>query len=245
MLAMESVQTHRPFVRGAIAGRTLPVAEPDDLASLGHAKSYPAGATIYFEDDSPDHLFEVIDGVLKLYKLTPDGRRQVTGFVYPGQFLGLATLDGYVHTAEAVTAVTLRRYGRSQLARLADENPGVARRLLTLTLSDLVAAQDQMLLLGRKSAVEKLASFLLHLADQSETRGDGPDVIYLPMARTDIADFLGLTTETVSRILGRLKAAGVIRLLRTNQIKLVDFGRLIELAEADEQGSLCGSGSCV
>ena len=108
MLAMESVETHRPFARGTITGRTLPVVESDDLAPLGNEKSYRAGATIYFEGDAPDCLFEVIDGVLKLYKLTPDGRRQVTGFVYPGQFLGLATLDGYVHTAEAVTVATLR-----------------------------------------------------------------------------------------------------------------------------------------
>ena len=183
-----------------------------DLFCITSRKEVAARQAIVWEGDPGNHVFEVVSGVVKLYKLTYDGRRQVTGFVYPGQLLGLVNDGRYIYTAEAVTDTVLVLYPRSKLDQVADRNPGLARRLLSLALGDLVAAQEQMLLLGRKSATEKIASFLLRLSEGRDARGENPHELFLPMTRTDIGDYLGLTTETVSRVINRLKDQGVIAL---------------------------------
>lgn len=190
--------------------------------------------TVFFEGDPASHLYEVIEGVLKLYKLTPDGRRQVTGFLYPGQLLGLNVGESFAYSAEAVTKTTLCRYPRKKLEEALDSHPALARRFLRATVHELAVAQDQMLLLGQKSAIEKTATFLLRLSDQNRERGENPEEIYLPMTRTDIGDYLGLTTETVSRTVTRLKIAGIIRLCQHGRMNLTDIDRLMELAEGDD-----------
>ena len=125
-----------------------------------------------------------------------DGRRQVVGFLVPGDFLGLAFGRTYVYTAEAITAVAACRFQRSRFMELLEELPALEREILGRTSNELAAAQQQMLLLGRKTARERLASFLADLAERSDADG-GP--LELPMGRADIADHLGLTIETVSR----------------------------------------------
>lgn len=193
-----------------------------------------AGSVLYYQGDPADHFFEVLQGVVKLYMLTPDGRRQVTSFCFPGQFVGQGADDSYLQTAETVGDAVLRRYARTGMDRLTIEQPELAHRLLRMTLNDLMVAQDQMLSLGRKTATERIASFFLRLAKrETKADGQGPQgaMIHLPMARTDIADYLGLTPETVSRILGRLKALGIIALKSANDIAILDLGMLADLAE--------------
>jgi CRP/FNR family transcriptional regulator, anaerobic regulatory protein len=193
-----------------------------------------SGETVFSEGDEADSVYEVVRGMLRLCKLLPDGRRQITGFLSAGQFLGLAPEGVCVYTAEAITDVTLCRYKRSAFDRLIDEVPGFAKRVLAVASHELSAAQNQMLLLGRKAAVEKVASFLLLMAEQA---GEDDDIaIGLPMTRSDIADYLGLTIETVSRTLTRLKQDRLIALPTPDRIRIRDRGQLEELAagEADQ-----------
>jgi CRP/FNR family transcriptional regulator len=137
--------------------------------------------------------------MVRASKALPDGRRQITGFLYPGDFLGIAVHKAYVYSAEAITVVALCRFSRAQLRALFDDFPKLEIHLLSLSANELATAQDQMLLLGRKSAKERVASFLLMLAQRAESHGETGRLLDLPMNRMDIADYLGLSMETVSR----------------------------------------------
>jgi CRP/FNR family transcriptional regulator len=192
------------------------------------------GETLFAEGDASDSVYEVVRGMLRLYKLLPDGRRQITGFLTKGHLLGLAPEGTCVYTAEAITQVTVCRYKRSVFERLIDEVPGFARRLLNVASHELSAAQNQMLLLGRKAAAEKVASFLLLMADQLAK--DGAEEMDVPMTRGDMADYLGLTIETVSRTLTKLRQDGLIALPTSAHIEILDRDQLEELA-AGEAGT--------
>jgi CRP/FNR family transcriptional regulator len=209
------------------------------IGAISSLHKIAAHKTVFCEGDSAENVYEVVKGVLKLYKLLPDGRRQVTGFLAAGHLLGLAHDERYLYTAEAVTAVTLCRYPRSRFERLVDEVPGFARRLLAVTSDELRAAQDQMLLLGRKGAAEKIASFLLMTAERQ--CGDGAEdaeAVEIEMSRNDIADYLGLTMETVSRTFTQLKREKVIALPTPCQVQLLDHDRLEQLASGDLDSEL-------
>ncbi len=192
-----------------------------------------AGETIFWEGDAADSVFEVVKGTLRLHKLLPDGRRQVTGFLCAGHLIGLAPEGTWVYTAEAITDVTLCRYRRPAFERLIDTVPGFARRVLTVTSQELRVAQDQMLLLGRKTAAERVASFLLLMVDQQ-----GGDDISVPMGRTDIADYLGLTVETVCRTLTQLKRRKLIELPMHGRIVIRDREELEALAAGGTDANL-------
>ena len=201
--------------------------DTDPLAAIAQFRVFDREQAIFAEGEAADAVFRVVDGMIRLYKLLPDGRRQIIGFLQAGDMIGLAFADRYLYSAEAVTASTVQRIPRCQLDALLDSQPSLARRLLSVTTSELVAAQDQMLLLGRKSALEKLASFLLAL---SRRTGAGRAVA-LPMSRCDIADHLGLTTETVSRGFTKLKTSRLIRILDGGRVELLDAEALAELAD--------------
>lgn len=186
------------------------------------------GETIFWEGDAADSVYEVVKGTLRLHKLLPDGRRQVTGFLCAGHLVGLAPEGTWVYTAEAITEVTLCRYRRSAFERLIDSVPGFARRVLTVTSHELRVAQDQMLLLGRKTAAERVASFLLLMAGQQG--GEDAKEISVPMGRNDIADYLGLTVETVCRTLTQLKRNALIDLPTHGRIAIWDRDALEKLA---------------
>ncbi len=202
------------------------------VVTMASTQRLQAGQQLFGEGDRADGIYEVASGIVRLYKLLPDGRRQIIGFLSDGHLLGLAHRENYVHTAEAVTPVTLHRYSRAGFDRLLDEVPSLARRLLSATSDELRAAQDQMLLLGRKSACEKIASFLLTIASLQGEDGDA-DEVQVPMARCDIADYLGLTVETVSRTLAKLKQDEIIELPTPNRVALVDRDRLEDLAAGE------------
>jgi CRP/FNR family transcriptional regulator len=186
------------------------------------------GEVLFTEGDEANSVYEIVSGMLRLVKLLPDGRRQITGFLSAGHLLGLAPEGIHVYTAEAITDVTVCRYGRAAFERLIDEMPGFAKRLFAQTSHELRANQDQMVLLGRKTATEKVASFLLMFAGRHG--GDEAREVDMPMTRCDIADYLGLTIETVSRTFTKLRQDGLIELPAPTRIKLRDRGRLEELA---------------
>ena len=194
-----------------------------------------AGETFIDEGDNANHFFTITAGSVKVYKLLPDGRRQVTGFLFQGDFLGLAFNDTYTYSAEALTDATVCRFPRRQFEGFIEANPKMERRLLAMASNELAAAQEQMILLGRKTAQERLASFLLSLVQRQERLGHDGKAIRLTMTRTDIADFLGLTTETVSRTFTAFRAAGLIELDGTTLVRVLDRAGLTAIAENSVQ----------
>ena len=214
---------------GRAVNRRLEQQVAKHVAAISTVQKLAPGRTLFSEGDSAEHVFEVIRGTLRLCKLLSDGRRQITGFLSSNRLLGLANEGLYMYTAEAITEVALRRYSRSGFTRLADEMPSFARRLIVMTANELCAAQDQVLLLGRKAAIEKLASFLLQLANAYRTDRN----VQIPMTRSDIADYLGLTIETVSRMFTRLRHEAVIDLLSSSCVEILDRDQLEKFAAGD------------
>jgi CRP/FNR family transcriptional regulator len=195
------------------------------LAAVRSQAVFAPNAPILIEGDPADHLFRITAGVVKVHRLLADGRCQIFGFLFPGDFLGLTSGNVHLYSADAVGAVTLSRFPRRRVEQLAAMSPLVARLLFCRSSDALVAAQDQMLLLGRKNATEKVASFLLEMA-----RREGGDAFALPMTRRDIGDYLGLTIETVSRTLTRLRQLGLLQ-VNGSEIEITDRSATEHLAE--------------
>jgi CRP/FNR family transcriptional regulator, anaerobic regulatory protein len=206
------------------------------LASLATPMTAEPGRSFIGEGDSAEHFFNVSAGTAKLFKLLPDGRRQITGFAGPGHFLGLAVSSAYAFGAEAVETTKFCRFSRTKLRVLLDDFPALERRLLDAAANELVVAQEQMLLLGRKTARERLASFLIARADGQIllpvvcSQRAAREVVRLPMTRTDIADYLGLTIETVSRTLTRLRGEQLIEIPAPSEIVIRNRAALENLA---------------
>lgn len=207
----------------------------DRLAATAVSMTVRPGHVFIEEGDTAEYFFNVTAGTAKLFKLLPDGRRQITGFAGMGVFLGLAVSTSYAFSAEAVDAMRICRFSRSKLRALLDDFPAMEKRLLEVASNELVAAQEQMLLLGRKTARERLASFLVARADLAMQCGAPPprrlpQTVALPMTRGDIADYLGLTIETVSRTITRLKSEGLIEVPNSSEVVVLDPPGLRELA---------------
>jgi CRP/FNR family transcriptional regulator len=179
---------------------------------IRNSRRVAAGETFVSEGEAATHFFNITEGSVKVYKLMPDGRRQITGFLFAGDLLGLAVNDTYTYSAEALTPVTVCLFRRPQLERLLDDFPKMEKRLLAIASNELAAAQEQMMLLGRKTAQERIASFLLMLARREGRYGRSGDKLHLTMTRTDIGDYLGLTTETASRVFTSFRKRGWIEL---------------------------------
>lgn len=207
--------------------------EPEltEMAAIATNMELGSGDPLFDEAEPAEHVFNVTAGAVKVYKLLADGRRQMTGFLFPGDFLGLANEETYAYSAEAITHTALCRFPRRKLERLLERYPNMEHRLLAMASHELAAAQEQMLLLGRKTAREKIASFLLMLSRRATQRGQAGDPVSVPMSRNDIGDYLGLTTETVSRTFTQLRQGGNINLLHGGKVELADRARLESIAE--------------
>ena len=168
------------------------------------------GEELFAEGDEAEFFYEVATGAIRSYKLLSDGRRQIDAFHLRGDIFGLEAGSEHRFSAEAVGDVAVIGYRRSRLDALIEDHPAFRDKIMTATLRSLERAQNHMLLLGRKTAQEKLATFLL---DMAERPSSGEEHFELPMQRSDIADHLGLTIETVSRTLTQFARSGLIRLL--------------------------------
>ncbi len=169
---------------------------------------------IVAQGDPAGYCYLVVSGCVRTVKLMEDGRRQIGEFLFSGDLFGWEALEEHDFAAEAVTPVTLRRYPRRNLEARADRDPDFARRLRKITAGQLRAGRERMVLLGRKTASERIASFLLEMAGRMSANGRAS--IELPMGRADIADYLGLTIETVCRGLTQLRRQGTITVERAN-----------------------------
>ena len=172
---------------------------------MGATMSYPRDSEIFGENEPADYLYKVVSGSVRTYRILSDGRRQVGGFYLPGDIFGLEFAEEHTLSAEAVSDAKVLVVKRSALTTLAGRDPSVAQQLFALTGRELHRVQDRTLLLI-KNARERVASFLLEMAERASEN----NTIELPMSRQDIADYLGLTIETVSRTLTSLEAASAI-----------------------------------
>jgi CRP/FNR family transcriptional regulator, nitrogen fixation regulation protein len=177
---------------------------------------------IYSEGDQATLFYKVVSGVVRTCKFLGDGRRQVDAFYLAGEVFGIEAGEAHRLAAEAAADCTLVAYRRRSLDSLSDGNEAVARHLFQFALQNAARAQDHALLLGHRSALEKLACFLLHWASRSTQKA----TVTLAVSRQDIADFLGLTIETVSRTLSKLEKDGVIKMTAARRVDLRNLGAL-------------------
>ena len=202
-----------------------------NLRALGTMQRLEPNQPIFHEGDPVRRVFMLASGSLKIYVLLVDGRRQITGFMFPGDFLGISIDDQHAFSAEALVASELWWFTRTSFDRFVEDNPLVERELYRLAAHELAAAQAQMVLLGRKTAAERLASFFLELlARQELVSGERQSAFDLPMSRLDIADYLGLTKETVSRMLAQLRNKRLVRLASQDRVEIIDRAGLADMA---------------
>jgi CRP/FNR family transcriptional regulator, nitrogen fixation regulation protein len=207
-----SLDTLKTVVVGNKVPATSPATTDPFAAITGHAGlvasefTYRKDEEIYGEDEPAEYVYQVISGAVRSYKLLSDGRRQIGAFHLPGDVFGLESGTTHRLAMEAIIDTTVRLVKRKSLEQAAGHDVQVARKLWTMTASELRHAEDHMLLLGRKTAMERVATFLLEMDRRLTVAG----MMALPMCRRDIGDYLGLTLETVSRALSQLHAEGVL-----------------------------------
>ncbi len=225
-----------PCLRCQVRNRAICSALEDDqlvdLNAISEHVTLERDQNVFFEGDPADYLFNIIEGNIRVHKSLADGRRQITGFLYTGDFVGLSVAGMYPYSAETISKTTLCRFSRKGLSKIIDKYPKFEHNLLQLASNELAAAQEHVLLLGRKTAAEKLCSFLLNTA-RKQSGSLASDVIRLPMTRQDIADYLGLTIETVSRTFTRLKKNGVIGLPEKDLVSVSNSDVLEDYALGD------------
>ena len=199
----------------------------DVLEQFGSTVQIEREHEIYAQADSAEYCWRVVSGCVRTVKLMEDGRRAVGEFLLAGDHFGFDDIGTYDLAAEAVTDVVLRRYPRRMVEALAERHAGLAQRLRTMALTSLRTAHERALSLGRKTAVERIAAFVLEMARRAPAQSGA--LLELPMCRTDIADHLGLTVETVCRTLAYLKREGLLAITRTG-VELRSPGALRSVA---------------
>jgi CRP/FNR family transcriptional regulator, anaerobic regulatory protein len=223
-------------VRRASVCGAIPELELARLGATATGGIARPGTLFIAEGEGAAAFFNITSGTARLYKLLPDGRRQITGFANGGDFLGLAVSDTYAFSAEAIDTVRYCRFPRERLRALMLDFPQMAERLLEFASIELVAGQEQMLLLGRKTAQERVASFLMAQSRLGLAGHRSPARFMLRMARGDIADYLGLTIETVVRTLKKLRDSGMIEVTNTSEVVINDVVSLRRLADCSRVG---------
>src|SRR6478609_8509690 len=218
-------------VRGAAVCSSLNTAELREFEHLGRRVHFDSGETIFSEEEISTYFCNVLAGVMRLYKLLPDGRRQIVGFALPGDFLGMNISGRHNFSADAIGVVTVCQFAKAPFGRFIEDRPHLLRRINELAIRELSQARDHMVLLGRRSADEKVAAFLLGWRERLVSLKGASDTVPLPMSRQDIADHLGLTIETVSRTFAKLERHGVIEIIHGG-ISLLDPAKVEALVAA-------------
>jgi CRP-like cAMP-binding protein len=195
---------------------------------IGGVTYYPRRAQIVHEDEAVDRLYKVITGTVCTYKVLSDGRRQIGGFYLPGDIFGLEYAEGHTLAAETITNAKVLLIRKSVLTALASRNAAMTGHLLLLTARELARVQDRVLLLSSKSAQERVVGFLLEMSKRGTSTANS---VELSMSRQDIADYLGLTIETVSRTLWALENCGAIEISRRRRIVFRSRSALVQLQQ--------------
>ncbi len=219
--------------------------EADELETLDNIKyyrAYEAGQTILWSGDRMEFVGSVVRGVASLTQTMEDGRTQMVGLLLPSDFVGRPGRETAAYDVVATTDIVMCCFRKKPFEDMMARTPHIAQRLLEMTLDELDAAREWMLVLGRKTAREKIASLLSIIARRDATlnlrSGEGPLEFDLPLTREAMADYLGLTLETVSRQINALKRDGVIELKGKRHVTVPDFDRLSEEAGDDSDGGM-------
>jgi CRP/FNR family transcriptional regulator len=194
------------------------------------SKSYAPKQDVYNEGDPRRSVYQIESGAVCLYRTTPDGRRQIFDFAFPGDVIGLGASAVHSCGAQAIGSVQLKSMPLSRLYDLASKDPGLALSLYHEISSELEATRDLLLALGQRDATERVAIFLLTLSQRNVRAGKNPCLLTIPMTRADIGDLLGITIETVSRSLTRLRQQKLIDVIRGSIIQIIDMDGLKALA---------------
>jgi CRP/FNR family transcriptional regulator len=219
-------------VRSRALCRALPSGQLSQLSRVAHRRRYEPGRVIVVSDQPQDWFANVLSGVVKLTRTLPDGREQIVGLLFPGDFLGRPYRELAACAVETATAVEVCCFGRRRFEELLEEQPALRQLLLERTLDEIDAAREWILLLGRGGAAERVAALVLLVARRLQVGADDsgaatePIHIELPLSRTEMAEYLGLRTETVSRQLRRLKVAGLIEMVSRRSLTVRDIAAL-------------------
>lgn len=213
--------------------------ELDFLFTEGRERHFKPGEHLMTEGDRTDYFFDLMDGTVALARNGRDGRRQILSFLGARQFLGASSTERYPNLATALTPVTAISYPRSALEKALESSPIFASEFRKVLTRILESAHDHVFTIGQRSAVERVASFLLYLrANQARFSPSGPreksEHIDLPMTRLDIADFLGLTIETVSRAFSSLKKSGTISFTDSHSCEILKIDRIRDLGGRED-----------
>jgi len=212
------------------------------LEEIKYYRNYEAGQTIVWSGDPMDFVGSVVSGIATLTQTMEDGRRQMVGLLLPSDFVGRPGRNAAAYDVVATTNLVMCCFRRKPFEDMMVRTPHIAQRLLEMTLDELDAAREWMLVLGRKTAREKIASLLAIIARRdvalNMARGSGRIVFDLPLTREAMADYLGLTLETVSRQISALKKEGVIELEGKRHVTVPDFDRLLDEAGDDSDGGV-------
>ncbi|TDK42329.1 Crp/Fnr family transcriptional regulator [Antarcticimicrobium luteum] len=218
--------------------------ELNELESIKYYRNFEAGQSIIWSGDKMGFVGSVVSGIASLTQTMEDGRTQMVGLLLPSDFVGRPGREGSPYDVTATTDVVMCCFRKKPFEEMMARTPHIAHRLLEMTLDELDAAREWMLVLGRKTAREKIASLLSIIArrDASLSSGGpvGTLVFDLPLTREAMADYLGLTLETVSRQMSALKKDGVIQLEGKRHVTIPDMGRLMEEAGDDTDGGMLG-----
>jgi CRP/FNR family transcriptional regulator len=207
--------------------------EVQALEDITVSQPVPLGTTLARAGEPRTYVYTVTEGALRLVRTLADGRRQVSGFVLPGDYVGLSGSDHHRYDIEAIADSRVCRVPVTQMRDVRLRHPHLERKLLQRACQELDAAQDNALALARLQPPERLADFLLRLAAREAQLGQVGNRVSLPMGRSDIADHLGLTMETVSRTFTKLRQQGLIALPHLNVVEILDFAGLQKLASDD------------
>jgi len=210
---------------------SLNKAEMQEFEHLSRHARFAPCETVFAEEEITTSFYNLLEGVMRLYKLLPDGRRQIVGFALPGDFLGMTTSGRNTFSADAINAVEVCRFSKASFQRFAEDKPHLLHRINEFAIRELAQAREHMVLLGRRSAEEKVATFLVSWRDRVARQNATSATLPLPMSRQDIADYLGLTIETVSRTFTKLERDGVIDII-SGGVRLLDPARAEALAAA-------------
>jgi CRP/FNR family transcriptional regulator, anaerobic regulatory protein len=227
MFSVNSISHHR-----SPAPRPMAPVVPS-LASIFSdrpTERFQPGSTLFCEGDDASHVFELVEGVLRIFKIIGDGRRAITGFLYPGDIVGVSMRDIYLYSAEAINPVKIRRFARSSFQEAINLSAELRPQLFAKLCDEMAAAQDQMVLLSRKNAEERICTFLISLARRLSGNQGVSSEIEIPMVRLDIADYLGLTIETVSRTISNLTNRGIIGQTNRHEITIKKLETLLRLS---------------
>ncbi len=232
----EQFSSARDF-RASCGPHPAPANDLDACLARGSLRRLEAKEFLFADGDRVSHLYRIETGTVVLFKILADGRRQVMGFAYPGDLIGLGVEGEHVMNAQAVKPTRLRSLPVSILRQATANNPALCLKLYEALARELAATRDLMLTTGQRSAMERLTGFLLALSRRNARSGQDPTRFELPMTRTDIGDFLGLTIETVSRTFTKLRKMGILELPRCNEVRLVDINQIESVANGEAEAA--------